>query len=64
MSYFEVGDRVEILEVLSADEEFNIKVGDVAKITEVINPKWFHCVNPNWKSGCMNMRDYQLKKVG
>ena len=59
-----VGDKVEIVEVLSADEEYLIKVGDVAKITEVINSEWFHCVNPNWKSGCMHMRDYQLKKVG
>lgn len=58
-----VGDKVEILEVLSTDEEYGIKIGDVAKITEVMNYKWFQCANPNWKSGCMHMRDYQLKKL-
>lgn len=61
---FQVGDKVEVTVVLSADEDSGIKVGDVAKITQVIGVKWFNCVNPNWgKCGSMHMRDYQLKKL-
>lgn len=33
-----VGDKVEVIEVLAADEEANIKVGDVAKVTVVRGP--------------------------
>lgn len=60
---YNVGDKVEIVEVFSADEEYGIKIGDVAKITEVMNSEWFQCVNPDWKSGCMQMKYYQLKKL-
>lgn len=60
----QVGDRVEVIEVLSSDEESNIKVGDVAKISELVGSTWFICNNPNWDDGHMPMRDYQLKKVG
>lgn len=59
-----VGDKVEIIEVLSADEDNGIKVGDVAKISELVGSKWFNCNNPNWLyGGSMPMRDYQLKKL-
>ena len=61
---FQVGDKVEITVVLSADEYNGIKVGDVAKITRVTGSKWFICHNPNWGNcGNMYMRDYQLKKL-
>ena len=61
---FQVGDKVEITVVLSADEYNGIKVGDVAKITQVLGAKWFNCANPEWgMGGRMFMRDYQLKKL-
>ncbi|QVG64217.1 hypothetical protein Herod_00153 [Acinetobacter phage Herod] len=59
-----VGDKVEVIEVLAADEEANIKVGDVAKVTVVKGPSWIQCENPEWEDGYMPMREYQIKKVG
>ncbi|QVG64045.1 hypothetical protein Mithridates_00158 [Acinetobacter phage Mithridates] len=64
MSYFEVGDKVEVIEVLAADERANIKVGDVAKVTVVKGPYWIQCENPEWEEGYMPMREYQIKRVG
>lgn len=59
-----VGDKVEVVEVLAADEEAGIKVGDVAKVTVVRGPFWIQCENPEWVDGFMPMREYQIKKVG
>ncbi|APD20339.1 hypothetical protein AM24_148 [Acinetobacter phage AM24] len=64
MSYFKVGDKVEVIEVLAADEEANIKVGDVAKVTVVRGPLWIQCENPEWEEGFMPMREFQIKRVG
>ncbi|MGQ1358432.1 hypothetical protein ACT414_18710 (plasmid) [Acinetobacter baumannii] len=61
---FKVGDKVEVIAVLSADEKANIKVGDVAKVTVVKGPWWIQCENPEWEDGYMPMRNYQIKKVG
>lgn len=62
---YNVGDRVEIVAVLSADKEKNIKVGNIAKITQVCGSRWFLCKNPEWDGcGMMHMKDYQLKKLG
>lgn len=64
MEIFKVGDRVGIVEVLSADKDKNIKVGDVAKIIQVCRSRWFLCKNPEWDGcGMMHMKDYQLKKL-
>ena len=58
-----VGDKVEVIEVLAADEKANIKVGDVAKVTVVKGTSWIQCENPEWVDGFMPMREYQIKKV-
>lgn len=59
-----VGDKVEIVEVLSADRENNIKISDVAKIIRVCGSWWFLCKNPEWGGGGnMPMKDRQLKKL-
>lgn len=61
---FQVGDKVEIVAVLSADRENNIKISDVAKIIRVCGSRWFLCKNPEWDGGGnMLMLDYQLKKL-
>ena len=59
-----VGDKVEVIEVLAADEMANIKVGDVAKVTVVKRHSWIQCENPEWEEGFIPMREYQIKKVG
>lgn len=59
-----VGDKVEVIKVLAADEAANIKVGDVAKVTVVKGPYWIQCENPEWEDGYMPMRECQIKKVG
>ena len=59
-----VGDKVEVIEVLSADRKNNIKISDVAKIIQVCGSEWFLCKNPEWDGcGMMHMKDYQLKKL-
>lgn len=58
-----VGDKVEVIAVFSVDEEANIKVGDVAKVTVVIDHFWIQCENHEWVDGLMPMMEYQIKKV-
>lgn len=61
---FQVGDKVEIMEVLSADRENNIKISDVAKIIRVCGLGWFLCKNPEWGCGGTILMKYrQLKKL-
>lgn len=71
MANYKVGDKVEVIRLVSFDEEYGILVGDVCKITianysgdysyiECQNPKWTH---PNVK-GSREMLESQIRKVG
>lgn len=59
---FQVGDKVEVVEVLAADDKYNVKLRDVAKVVEV-QAGWYICANPNWGGGNMPMKKYQIKKL-
>lgn len=71
MVRYKVGDRVEVIKLVSYDEDYGILVGDICKVTianyrndvcyiECHNPKWTH---PNVK-GHREMMEGQIRKVG
>lgn len=71
MGQYKVGDKVEVIKLVSFDDEYGILVGDVCKVVianyragecyiECHNPKWTH---PN-VNGRREMLERQIQKVG
>lgn len=71
MGYYKLGDVVEVINLVSLDTKFGIKIGDVAKVVKVINypdgAQMVNCYNPKWNheklNGVREMTRCQLKKV-
>ncbi|APD20336.1 hypothetical protein AM24_145 [Acinetobacter phage AM24] len=71
MQYYQLGDVVEVVELVALDSKFGIQIGDVAKVVTVKNfpdgSQMVDCYNPKWDhenlNGIREMTRSQLKKV-
>lgn len=65
MGTFKAGDKVEIIKITFVDQQCNIRLTDVAKITAIdeVDEGWFYCTNPNWTCSNILMKHNQLKKL-
>lgn len=72
MAKYKVGDRVEVIKLVSFDEEYGILVGDIGKVIiaeyGASGSSYIECYNPKWDNPNLNgrreMLDSQIRKVG